>query len=172
MKKVFYTLLLFLFSTAAFSQAVPEAYMTINDATFKGDSPREAYKNSIVVYSTSNAGSNTMIAGKQTLKFQDFAFTQKTGVNTPNFFVYLATQKIIPKITIDYVATDMNGEQYVSYEVILYNAFVTSVSSSFGGDCTYCRNGLDTITLGFGKISWESKDGKTIGEWTIAPPKS
>lgn len=164
--KKFLSLLVFIsVSTFSFSQ---DSYMKISDPAFKPESMREKFKNYLDVLSFSYGGSNAQKDdGGGKVQFSDFNFMRYAGVNTPTFYLYMATGKVIPEIIIETVQTDGNGEDFIAFRITLSNVIVSSVQTSGSGGCSNCGVGTESVSLRFGKVKWESVAGKTQAEWPI-----
>lgn len=150
--------------------AAYEFYVTVEgtkQGRFKGESPREQFKEKIPgvrysyeVRSPRDAGSG-MPSGKR--QHSPVYVTKNWGAASPQFFQALVTNEVLKTVTIEFLRTQADGTEAVNYVVRLYNATVMSVKPFVDQSGVQ----LEDVGFTFQRIELESKDGKTgaVDDW-------
>jgi type VI secretion system Hcp family effector len=157
-----------LFASAA--HAAPQFYVQVTgvkQGVFKGEDaarskgPRANWlAGTKLFYEVKTSGilaprAGTGVAGGKP-QHGSITFTKAVGAATPQFFQALVTNEVLKTVEFNFVRTNPNGEEYVSYIIRLTNATVS-------GHKHYFENILmEDISLGFQRIEVTSNDGKTM----------
>ena len=144
---------------------------------FKGESVREAFRDKMeasafVLEITSPRDVATgQASGKR--QFKPLIITKEVGAASPQFLQALATNEVLQTVTLDFMKTNANGEEYIYYSIKLTNATVSAVrqytpgSAAAGGSSAKHTGAADVqqmedISFTFQQIEIENKDGKTM----------
>jgi type VI secretion system secreted protein Hcp len=171
------------FISASFANAAYPIIVSVNgtkQGQFKGESTRQAYQDKIEasgfsfeVASPRDAASGTATGRRQ---YKPLTITKEMGAASPQFLQALTTNEVLKTVTLDFVKTNANGEEYVYYSIKLVNATVAGIRQHTppGGDkpastpaAAVGTPPLEEISLAFQRIEVESKDGKTmaVDDW-------
>ena len=106
---------------------------------------------------------------------QPVTIVKQTGASSPQFLMALATNEMLKTVTIEFLAINANGEEYVDYVVTLRNVVLSSfkqktevsINEKSGSRFTNTSNMLqDEIRLSYQTIEVESKSGKTMAVYS------
>lgn len=150
-------------------------YVTIEGSKqgkFKAENPREKHQGKIrgltfhyEVKSPRDAASG-MATGRRV--HTPIVFTKYMDSSSPQIFQAMVTNEALTTVLFEFVSTNPNGEEYVSYTVKLSNATIAGVKQYGGGTA---EAGLfepadgrvyEDVSVAFQTIEIESKDGKTM----------
>ena len=176
------------FISATFANAAHNIIVSAKgqkQGNFKGESARQAYQDKmeasafvLEITSPRDAASGQASGRRQ---FKPLQITKQIGAASPQFLQALATNEVLPTVTLDFLKTNQNGEEYVYYTIKLTNATVASVrqytpGGGGGGAAGAKHTGaadapqMEDISFSFQKIEIENKDGHTIfvDDWMAA----
>jgi type VI secretion system secreted protein Hcp len=151
---------------------------------FKGESARQAYQDKmeasafVLEITSPRDAASGQASGKR--QFKPLLITKQVGAASPQFLQALATNEVLQTVTLDFLKTNQNGEEYVYYTIKLTNATVASVrqytpGTGAGGAAGGSKHAaahdapqMEDISFSFQKIEIENTDGKTlfVDDWT------
>ena len=111
-------------------------------------------------------------------QYQPITIVKSAGASSPQFLQALINNEVLKKVTLEFVKTNANGEEYVFYRVTLEDARLAgykqfTMSSTEGGATSKHANSsegnlFDEIKFTFRKLTVESMDGKTMAadDWS------
>lgn len=150
-------------------------YVTIDGSKqgrFKQETPREKHKDKIpglaFHYDVKSARDAASGAAMGRRVHTPIVFTKVVGPSSPQIFQAMVTNEALTSVLFEFVATDKNGEEYVSWTVKLSNAGIAGMKQYGGGSP---EGGLfnptdnavyEDVSVAFQTIEIESKDGKTM----------
>jgi type VI secretion system secreted protein Hcp len=104
--------------------------------------------------------------------------TREWGPVTSQILQALLTNEVLTSVTVEFVKTNANGQEYVYHTVKLTNATITSLrhyTQAGGPGAKHSAGGnsleLEEVSFSFQKIEIENKDGKTVAmdDWETRP---
>ena len=108
--------------------------------------------------------------------------TREWGPATPQILQALLTNEVLTSVTVEFVKTNANGQEYVYHTVKLTNARIASLKHYTKAarqaegqpakhDSAYDRLELEDVSFTFEKIEIDNKDGKTSAgdDWETRP---
>ena len=108
--------------------------------------------------------------------FKDFSVTKLLDKASPNIYLYCASGKHIPKVTIEFCLA--TGEKHPFMKYVMEDVIISSAAP--GGQATDEEvRPLETVALNYGKIEWEytpvdytGKKGATVKQgWDLEANK-
>lgn len=153
-----------------------EAYLKATG--IPGDSKRELWRDYVEVqaYTHEVISPRDPASGLPTGKRQHMPFKIVKRVNnsSPVLMDKLVKNSTISSVELNLVATDPNGEEYVSYVYKLENVKVVGIRNWAPNNyepSVSSYPAFEEVTFTYQTITWESKDGKTVATDTVSPER-
>ncbi|HEY2407214.1 MAG TPA: type VI secretion system tube protein TssD [Polyangiaceae bacterium] len=154
-----------------------EFYVSIEgtkQGKFKGESPRESWKDKIpgLSYSHQIQSPRDIATGQASGKRQHgpITITKEWGASTPQSFQALVTNEVLKTVFFEFIHTTADGAEEVYQTVKLTNATVCSVQYKTGQgesaesaktQSTYDTHELEMVSFTYMRIEMENLPGKT-----------
>lgn len=153
-----------------------------NQGVFKGEGPPQSkLKDKILGLSFSyevkspRDAATGQASGKR--QHSPIKIVKEWGAATPQIFQALTTNEVLPEVTLEFLRTNANGEEYVYYRIKLTNASVSNIrqfstdppeggsSAKHQGAAGYKQ--MEEVSFTFQKIELENADAKiaTQDDW-------
>jgi len=160
-----------------------EFYVSIEgtkQGKFKGESPREIWKDKIpgLSYSHQIQSPRDLATGQASGKRQHgpITITKEWGASTPQSFQALVTNEVLTSVLFEFIHTTPDGSEEVYHTVKLTNATVSSVNYTTGqGESAesaktasaYDTHELELVSFTYQRIETENLPGKTsaVDDW-------